>query len=210
MQDVETLPEIQAPTKAVLASRSARTSVRLTPVEFAKLKATAVMEKMDVTSLVRQRLIDIIGATSFICTVCKTKREDSDMFHHAGANAILVCRSCGESLPSIIFASQVPDKWISVMYQAVDFSGHRMNYDRGVAFLTEDLNPNPDPRIGSLGISWHRSLETATEEAYRMARRGIKILEAFHDGKPLKIKVDVKISYETVQPLPVSGSLFDP
>ena len=197
------------------SAKSARTSVRFTPLDQAKLRQYAVNSDIDVATLVRKRLSDIVETGSFVCVVCRQQYSDAAFSQRKTKHPLLVCADCGAKLPQIITLSKLPEKWVEVLYCVADPMGlSRIDYDKGVALLTYDLRWH-DPTVPldsrtPYGVVWHRTLEAAVSDAYRMARQGVRILEAFQDAKTITLNVEVVVTCESGLRLPVVGSLLDP
>ena len=194
------------------SAKSARTSVRFTPLDQAKLRQYAVNSDIDVATLVRKRLSDIVETGSFVCAVCRQQYPDVAFSQRKTKHPLLVCADCGAKLPQIITLSKLPEKWTKVLYCVADPMGlAKVDYDKGVALLTYDLRwQGSGTSVGPHGVVWHRTIEAAVSDAYRMARQGIRILEAFEDAKTITLNVEVVVTCESGMRLPAVGSLLDP
>ena len=203
------------------SSKSARTSVRFTPLEQAKLRQYAVNSDIDVATLVRKRLSDIVETGSFVCVACNCQHADAVFSQRKTKHPLLVCHDCGVNLPLIVTQSKLPEKWIEVLRKAVRYTSLRpasfktdvrQGYDEGVSLLTHDLRWQESAQTGdgAYALAWHRTIDAAVADAYRMARQGVRILEAFQDAKPITLNVEVKVTCESGLSLPASGTLLDP
>lgn len=191
------------------SSRSARTSVRFTPLEQAKLRCSAVANDQDVAALVRFRVSDIIETGVFFCAVCQKSHPDSEFSHRKFDHPLLVCLQCGGLLPEIICRSRIPEKWIKVIYHGTLAQNDNSKWENGVCLLTESLGYGLSSTDKVFGASWHRTLDAAVAEAYRLARKGIRILEAFQDSRMITLNVKVVVTCDVGEKAPACGSLFD-
>jgi hypothetical protein len=202
----EIVPENHVPFKA--GPRTSRTSVRFNQVEFVKLREAARHEGVDVANFVRKRLFDVIGRDVFVCRICH--RTCSDHFLHLTKNMVMVCEECRKTSLQIVLNSAYPEKILAVTNLCTPLPGQRQtNWDKGVVILTEqkrkasDSQSLPDPYQSLFRC---HSMASALDEIRSLTAEGVRVLEVFQDGQPLKLDIAIQVS---CQPVESSGSLLD-
>lgn len=191
--------------------RQSRTSVRLTDLEYVKLKAEARRRHLEVAGLVRTALGSIISEENFVCDVCQFDLP-ADGMGQVG-RSVVVCRGCLDVVPQIFFHSEYPDKILEVIRMQIANNQRTCNWDRGVTVLTEDYNPRITHQNS---LHRHESMESAIRNIRSLCFSGSRVLEVFQDGKPLKLNIDIDVKFSAMPangkaaPVETDGSLLDP